>query len=285
MEQRQLQAKILIEALPYMQRFDGKTIVIKYGGSAMSNEELKKSVMQDIILLQMIGVNVVIVHGGGAAISKALDLHKIEHQFLDGLRVTGKEAMEVVASTLIGQVNKSLVQYLSEKGAKALGLSGVDGRMIEATQLNEKLGYVGKITNIHPEVIEIAFSNKFIPIIAPIAMNKNGDLLNVNADTAAVEIAAALKAEKFILLTDVRGVMKDKDDPETFIPRMTVSEVKESIANGTIQGGMIPKVQAGIHAMQNGLKEMTIIDGRIKHSILLELFSDVGIGTLIKKDE
>ncbi|MDR3189968.1 MAG: acetylglutamate kinase [Lactobacillaceae bacterium] len=275
------QAKILIEALPYMQRFQGKTMVIKYGGNAMTNAKIKQAVMKDILLLHMIGIKVVVVHGGGPDITDALAQQGIESKFINGLRVTDKATIDTVSSVLSGKVNKGLVLDLTSLGAPAIGLSGIDGNMIQAKQLDSELGYVGKITQINTQVIKMALANNFIPVIAPTGVGDNGEIYNINADTAAVNIAAELKAEKFILLTNIAGVMRDKEDPTSLISAMNIAEVEQLIADGIIAGGMIPKVRACVQAMKQGLKETTIIDGGLEDSLLLELFSDVGIGTLI----
>ncbi|MDR0845904.1 MAG: acetylglutamate kinase [Lactobacillales bacterium] len=283
MEQKKKMASILLEALPYMQQFNGKTMVIKFGGNAMETDELKLSVMKDIALLQSIGVKVVLVHGGGPAISGMLEKLGIENEFIDGLRVTNDETIDVVKAMLTGKVNKDLVVDLDRTGAKAIGLSGIDGKMVVAAQKDVRLGYVGDITHINTEAIEMALDKGYIPVIAPLGVDADGQTYNINADTAAVEIAAALNAEKFILLSNIPGVMLDVNDPESMISEMTIERAKELIEDGVINGGMIPKIQAGITAMKWGLNSMTIIDGRIDHSLIIELFSVKGIGTLITK--
>ncbi|WP_249641561.1 MULTISPECIES: acetylglutamate kinase [unclassified Enterococcus] len=280
---RQKRAEILLEALPYMQKYSGQTIVVKYGGNAMSNEALKISVMKDIALLQMVGVKIVLVHGGGPDISRTLHRLGKETKFIDGLRYTDKEAVEIVATVLSGKVNKSLVADLYELGVKAIGLSGIDGAMIQAEQLDEKFGYVGEITSINPEPILLALENNYIPVIATTGIDHTGQFYNINADIAAADIAAAVNAEQFILLTDVRGVLRDVDNPESLISEINIKEIPNLIDSGIISGGMIPKIDSCINAMNKGLKEAVIIDGRVEHSILLELFADEGFGTLISQ--
>jgi acetylglutamate kinase len=280
---RQKRAEILMEALPYMQKYSGQTIVVKYGGNAMSNEALKISVMKDIALLQMVGVRIVLVHGGGPDISRTLEKLGKETKFIDGLRYTDKEAVEIVATVLSGKVNKSLVADLHELGVKAIGLSGIDGAMIQAEQLDEKFGYVGEITSINSEPILLALENNYIPVIATTGIDHTGQFYNINADTAAAEIAAAVNAEQFILLTDVRGVLREVDNPESLISEININEIPELITSGIISGGMIPKIESCTNAMAKGLKEAVIIDGRVEHSILLELFADEGFGTLISQ--
>lgn len=280
---RQKRAEILMEALPYMQKYSGQTIVVKYGGNAMTNDSLKQSVMKDIALLQMVGVKIVLVHGGGPDISQTLSKLGKETKFIDGLRYTDSEAVEIVATVLAGKVNKSLVSDLHELGVKSIGLSGIDGAMIEAEQKDEKFGYVGEIININPEPIFLALENNYIPIIATTGIDHTGQFYNINADTAAAEIAAAVNAEQFMLLTDVRGVLRDVNDSSSLISEIQLEEISGLVDQGIISGGMIPKIEACTKAMSKGLKEAVIIDGRIEHSILLELFADEGFGTLIKQ--
>ena len=281
MKDRTEKAKILLEALPYIQKFNGKTIVVKYGGNAMLNEELKNSVMRDIVLLSMVGMRVVLVHGGGPEISSMLEKLGKDSVFVDGLRYTDKETAEIVAMVLAGKVNKSLVSLIHSNKGKVLGLCGVDGGMIKASIKNEaELGYVGNIISIDPEPINMALDEGFIPVVATMGVDDDGQVYNINADTAAADIAAALNAQKLIIMTDVRGVLRDKDDENTLISKIRTTEIPELINEGIISGGMLPKIESSVSAMSKGLNEAVIIDGRIEHSILLELFSDGGIGTL-----
>lgn len=283
MQQTAERSKILLEALPYMKRFSGKMMVIKYGGNAMTTPFLKASVMKNISLLQMIGVKIVLVHGGGPEITKALDTYGIPHEFIDGLRKTSKESMEIITSVLTGKVNKGLVVDLLESSVSAIGLSGIDGGMIRATKKNDALGLVGEIQSIQTIPITMALEQGYIPVIAPVGVDENGQQYNINADTAAVKIAEALKAEKFIMLSDIPGVLRDPSDHSSIISEMDIAQAEKLLEDGTISGGMIPKILAGIYAMKNGLKEMTIVDGRVENALILELFSDEGIGTLIRQ--
>jgi len=283
-------ANILIEALPYIQKLYGKTVVIKYGGNAMINDELKNSVMEDITLLKYIGMNPVVVHGGGPDINKTLEKLDIKSQFVNGLRVTDLATMEVAQMVLVGKVNKEIVSMLNQKGGKAIGLCGIDGNLIECEKHKaivdgeeKDIGYVGKITNINSRVIELIAKDEYIPVIAPIGVGKDGKSYNINADTVAGEIAAALKAEKLILLTDVEGVKKSKDSDE-ILSALTAKEVYELIDKKVINGGMIPKVLGCLEALEKGVNRTHIIDGRIPHCILLEIFTYKGIGTMIMKE-
>ncbi len=275
-------ANILIQALPYIQKWSGKTVVVKYGGNAMVNEELKSAVMSDIVLLQLIGINVVLVHGGGPEISDMLKKIGKESQFINGLRVTDAETIDVVQMVLAGKVNKSLVQRLEQHSGKAIGLCGLDGRMIMAEKKSTAydLGYVGEITEVHTKIIEDATKNGYVPIISTVAGGYNGAVYNINADLAAARIAAEMKAAKLILMTDIKGLLKDKDDESTLIPVVNVSEVPSLKREGIISGGMIPKIECCVEAVRRGVKRAHIIDGRIPHSILIEMFSDEGIGTM-----
>jgi acetylglutamate kinase len=281
MEERTKRAKILLEALPYIQKYDGKTIVIKYGGNAMTNEDLKTSVMKDVVLLSLVGVRVVLVHGGGPEISATLKQLGKESVFIDGLRYTDGESAEIVAMVLAGKVNKSLVSLIHKNKGKAIGLCGIDGGMLRAKKMEGvDLGFVGEIVSVDPQPIELALNEGFIPIVATVGVDDEGQVYNINADTAAAEIAAAVKAEKLISLTDVRGVLRDKEDEESLIPEIHLRELPDLIESGVLSGGMVPKIDCCREAIRKGLKEAVIIDGRIEHSILLELFSDTGIGTL-----
>jgi acetylglutamate kinase len=281
MEERKKQAHILTEALPYIQKYAGKTIVVKYGGAAMTDESLKVSVMRDIVLLSLVGMKIVLVHGGGPEISLTLKRLGKESVFIDGLRYTDKETAEVVSMVLAGKVNKSLVSLVHKCKGRAIGLCGADGGMLRTEKLDSAdLGYVGKIVAVDTSAIETAMAGGLIPIIATVGVDDEGQVYNINADTAAAALAAALKAEKLISLTDVRGVLSDKDDEDTLIADISIGQIPSLIGRGIISGGMIPKIESCADAINGGLNEAVIIDGRIEHSILLELFSDTGIGTL-----
>ncbi len=284
-------AEILIEALPYIQKLYGKTVVIKYGGNAMINDELKNSVMEDITLLKYIGMNPVLVHGGGPDINRALQKFDVKSEFVNGLRVTDSQTMEVAQMVLVGKTNKEIVSLLNGKGAKAIGLCGIDGKLIECQQYKTEIegelkdiGYVGTITKINSKVLDLISKDEYIPVVAPIGVGSNGESYNINADTVAGEIAAALKAEKLMLLTDVEGVKPEKSS-ESIIPALTIDEVHELIEKKVIAGGMIPKVLGCVDALEKGVGRTHIIDGRIPHCILLEIFTYKGIGTMIMKDK
>lgn len=276
-------AKVLVQALPYIQKYSGKTIVVKYGGNAMVNEDLKDAVMSDLVLMQLVGINVVLVHGGGPEISGMLKKIGKESRFVDGLRVTDAETIEIVQMVLSGKVNKDLVQLLEHHGGRSIGLCGLDGGMLKAEKLisGEDLGYVGEITKVNTEVITNATANGYIPIIATVAGGSGGEVYNVNADIAAARIAAELGAVKLILMTDIRGLLRDKDDESTIIPVVNVSDVPKLQNQGIISGGMIPKIDCCVEAVRRGVGRAHIIDGRIPHSILIELFSDEGVGTML----
>ncbi|MDD5457670.1 MAG: acetylglutamate kinase [Candidatus Margulisbacteria bacterium] len=273
-------AKVLLEALPYIQKFSGKTVVIKYGGSAMEDEKLKESVITDIVLLKYVGINPVIVHGGGIEITEWLKKVGIESKFIDGQRVTTKESMEVIEMVLSGKINKSIVNLINSAGGKAVGLCGKDAQLIEAKKYTEQdLGLVGEITNINADIIKILEESGHIPVISSIGFDKQGNSYNINADYAATDIAIALQAEKLIVLSNVDGIL-DKD--KNLIKQLTQVEIKQKIKDTTISGGMIPKVNSLLKAIENGVHNVHIISGVIEHSILLELFTDYGIGTMIK---
>lgn len=279
----QERAKVLIQALPYIQKYSGQTIVVKYGGNAMISPELKDAVMSDIVLMQLVGINVVLVHGGGPEISQMLKKVGKESKFSNGLRVTDEETIDIVQMVLAGKVNKSLVQLLEQHSGKAIGLCGLDGKMIMAEKLisgEEDLGFVGEITEINTEVIENATNNGYVPIISTVAGGYKGEVFNINADLAAARIASQLGAVKLILMTDIRGLLKNKEDENTLIPVVNVSEVPSLKREGIISGGMIPKIDCCVEAVRRGVKRAHIIDGRIPHSILIEMFSDEGIGTM-----
>ena len=277
-------AEILTQALPYIQNYYRKTVVIKYGGNAMINEELKQQVMEDIVLLRLIGVKVVLVHGGGPEITEMLSKVGKETVFVDGLRVTDKETAEIVQMVLAGKINKSLVNLLEIKGGKAMGISGIDGRMIKDVPKNEKLGFVGTITDVNIEPIADLLKHHYIPVVSTVGCDDEGNVYNINADTAAAYIAGALEAECLISMTDIAGILKDKDKPETLIPKITVSEASHLFEDGTISGGMIPKVECCLEAIARGVKKVFIMDGRIPHSLLIETLTDEGAGTMVVGD-
>lgn len=275
-------AKVLIQAMPYIKKYSGETIVVKYGGNAMINEELKAAVMSDLVLMQLVGVNVVLVHGGGPEINAMLKAVGKESKFINGMRVTDKETIDIVQMVLAGKVNKSLVQLLESHGGKALGFCGLDGRLLMAEKLvsSVDLGYVGEIKEVNPAPLNNAMQNGYIPIVATVAGGYDGNVYNINADLAAAQIAAKLGAKKLILMTDIRGLLRDVNDDESLISVVNVSEVPMLKRDGIIKGGMIPKIDCCVEAVRNGVNRAHIIDGRLEHSILLELFSDEGIGTM-----
>ncbi|MGN0499193.1 MAG: acetylglutamate kinase [Acutalibacteraceae bacterium] len=275
-------AQVLVQALPYIQRYAGQTIVVKYGGNAMISPELKSAVMSDIVLMQLVGINVVLVHGGGPEISSMLKKIGKKSEFVGGMRVTDEETIDIVQQVLAGKVNKSLVQHLEMQGGKAMGLCGLDGKMLMAEKLiaADDLGFVGEITEVNTKPIQDLIDKGYVPIISTIAGGYKGEVYNINADIAAAEIAAKLGACKLILMTDIRGLLRDKDDENTLIPVVNVSEVPSLKKDGIISGGMIPKINCCVEAVRQGVKRAHIIDGRIKHSILIEMFSDEGIGTM-----
>jgi acetylglutamate kinase len=277
-------AQVLTEALPYIKHYNGQIVVIKYGGNAMINEELKQQVMEDICLLWLIGVKVVLVHGGGPEISQTMKRLGKESVFVNGLRVTDKETVDIVQMVLAGKVNKSLVNLLQMKGGHAVGLSGIDGGIIEATMKDENLGYVGEITKIRPQPITDLLEHNYIPVISTVASDRQGNTYNINGDTAAAYIAGALNAKRLIMMTDIDGILRDKDDPSTLIHKLTVSEAKKLYEEGVISGGMIPKVDCCIEAIAKGVETVVINDGRVPHSILMELLTDEGAGTMVTGD-
>ena len=276
-------AEVLTAALPYIKKYSGKIVVIKYGGNAMVNEQLKQQVMEDIALLWLIGVKVVLVHGGGPEISDTMKRLGKESVFVDGLRVTDRETVDIVQMVLAGKVNKSLVNLIQTMGGHAVGLSGIDGGIIEATVKDERLGYVGQITKIRTQPITDLLEKNYIPVISTIASDRQGDVYNINGDTAAAFIAGALGAERLIMMTDIAGILENKDDPSTLIPQITVTEAKKLYDSGIISGGMIPKVDCCIEALEHGVNNVIIMDGRIPHSILMELLTDEGAGTMVTK--
>lgn len=282
---RKIRAQVLIEALPYIQDYNGKVVVVKYGGNAMINEELKMSVMRDIVLLNLIGVKVVLVHGGGPEISEMLKKMGKQSVFVDGLRYTDEETAEVVRMVLAGKINKSLVNRLEMIGGKALGLCGIDGHMMKCEKESEKLGYVGRIVQMDTRVITDALDKGYIPVVSTVGYDDEGHIYNVNADTASAVIAGALKATSLILMTDTAGVLRDKDDEASLIEKIYVSDIPSLIKQGIISGGMIPKIECCREAIRRGVKKVFIIDGRVEHSILVETLSDQGIGTMFVNED
>lgn len=280
-------AEVLIEALPYIQRFNRKIIVVKYGGSAMVDEQLKKSVIQDVVLLKLVGFKPIIVHGGGKEISRWVSKVGKEPKFINGLRVTDEETMEL-AEMVLGKVNKELVSLVQSLGVKAVGISGKDGGLLKVEKKysgGQDIGFVGNITEVNPKILSDLLDNDFLPIVCPIGMDEDFLTYNINADDAACAIAKAMKAEKLAFLTDIEGVYKNPDDPESLISKLFVKDAKELINNGNVGGGMIPKLQNCIGAIEQGVSRVHILDGRIKHCLLLEIFTNKGIGTAILRKE
>ncbi len=273
-------AEILMQALPYIKKYHKQTVVIKYGGNAMTDENIKKMVMGDLVLLRQIGVNVVLVHGGGPEINDALKKMNIETEFVGGLRKTGADAISVVQMVLAGKVNKDLVNLIELCGGQAVGLCGIDGRMIEADFENKELGFVGKITNVNPKPVLDMLEAGFIPVVASVGCDKKGNVYNINADTVAARLAAELKAMSLINLSDVPGLLRDKNDPSTLIKEVNVSETLKLMNEGIISGGMIPKVKCCVEAIRRGVKQVFIIDGTVEHAILVEMMNDEGVGTM-----
>ena len=276
-------AEVLTTALPYIKKYSGKVVVVKYGGNAMINEQLKQQVMEDITLLWLIGVKVVLVHGGGPEINDLMQRVGKVPEFVNGLRVTDKETVDIVQMVLAGKVNKDLVKLIQSKGGHAVGLSGIDGGILEAEVKNEALGYVGRITQVRTKPITDLLENHYIPVISTVAADHQGNTYNINGDTAAAVIAGALGAERLIMMTDIAGILADKDDPSTVIPRITVSEAKKLYDRGIISGGMIPKVDCCIEALDKGVGVVVIMDGRVPHSILMELLTEEDTGTMVMK--
>lgn len=276
-------AETLVEAMPYINKFNGKTVVIKYGGNAMTDSLLRESVIGDIAYLKAVGINPVVVHGGGPAINKALKVEGIEPEFKNGLRVTDKKTVQTVEKVLSGGVNKEIVSDFQKHNTAAVGISGKDGCLIEALKSTDDIGYVGEIYKVNPKIIQTLIDSSFVPVISPIGTNENGETFNINADHAAVEIAIALNATKLVFLTDTDGVRKDEDDPSSLLSKITPSEIETLIKEKCITGGMIPKVKSCIKAVQSGVKSVHIINGKIKHSLLLEIYTNDGIGTIIEE--
>ncbi len=278
-------AEVLTQALPYIQKYYNKIVVVKYGGNAMINEELKRQVMDDIILLQQIGVRVVLVHGGGPEITDVLEKFGRESVFIDGLRVTDKESAEIVQMVLAGKVNKNLVNLIQTKGGRAIGICGIDGRLIEARKKDEVHGFVGEITNVNVKPITDLLQNGYIPVVSTVGCDAAGNVYNINADTAAAYIAGAMKAERLMTLTDTAGVLRDVNDPSSLIRFVNLEDARRMIADGSVSGGMIPKIECCIEAINRGVSKVTIIDGRIPHSLLIEMLTDEGAGTMIAETE
>ncbi|MBQ7879985.1 MAG: acetylglutamate kinase [Clostridia bacterium] len=277
---KDLRAEILIQALPYIQKYKDKIIVVKYGGNAMLNDELKEAVMGDIALLSLIGIKVVLVHGGGPEITEMLSKVGKKSEFVDGLRVTDKETVDIVHMVLAGKVNKNLVNLLENKGAKAIGLCGIDGHMIKAQKADDRLGFVGEVTDVNVEPILDVLEKGYIPVVSTVGYDDENNVYNINADTVASRLAGELKAESLISMTDIVGLLRDKDDPTTLIPKVYVSDAPKLMRDGIISGGMIPKVNCCIEAIRRGVHKVFIIDGRIPHSILIEVLTDEGVGTM-----
>lgn len=275
-----LRGQVLVEALPYIQKYSNKIVVIKYGGNAMLNEELKNAVMGDVALLSLIGIKVVLVHGGGPEINEMLGRIGKKSEWVDGLRVTDKETVDVVQMVLAGKVNKSLVALLGRLGCNAIGLCGADGHLITAKVKDERLGFVGEITDVNPAPILDLLEKGYVPVISTTACDSEGNIYNINADTAAAKIAAALKAESFISMTDIAGILRDKDDPSTLIPKIYVSDIPQLVHEGIISGGMIPKIDCCGEAIRRGVKKVFILDGTVPHSLLIETLTDEGLGTM-----
>lgn len=278
-------AEVLTQALPYIQRYNGKIVVVKYGGNAMVNDKRKQQVMEDVVLLWLIGVKVVLVHGGGPEISEVMRRYGKQAEFVNGLRVTDKETVDIVQMVLAGKVNKSLVNLLEMKGGKAMGISGMDGRLIEAKMRNASLGFVGSITNVNIEPVTDLLEKGYIPVISTVGCDRDGNTYNINGDTAAACIAGALGAERLIMMTDIAGILRDRDNPATLIRELTIRDAVKLFEQGVISGGMIPKVDCCIDAIHRGVKKVIIMDGRVPHSILMELLTDEGAGTMVVGDE
>ena len=278
-------AEVLTQALPYIQQYKDKIVVIKYGGNAMINDELKHQVMEDIVLLRLIGVSVVLVHGGGPEITEMLSRVGKETKFVDGLRVTDKETVDIVQMVLAGKINKSLVNLLGTMGGRAVGISGIDSGLIKAAVKDDRLGFVGKIIGVDVTLITDLLEKGYIPVVSTVGCDDEGNAYNINADTAAAFIAAALQAERLITMTDIAGVLKDKDDPSSLIPCIDIKDAVDLFEDGTISGGMIPKVECCIDAIHRGVKKVIIMDGRVPHALLIETLTDEGAGTMVVEDK
>ena len=275
----------MTQALPYIQKYNGKIVVVKYGGNAMTSDDLKQQVMEDIVLMSLIGVKIVLVHGGGPEITEMLGKTGKKSEFIDGLRVTDRETVDIVQMVLAGKINKSLVNLLEMKGGKAMGISGIDGHMIEAEVKDERLGFVGKITGVNVEPVTDLLEKGYIPVVSTVGCDKSGNVYNINADTAAAQIAAAMGAESLIAMTDIAGILRDRDDPSSLIPLIDIEDAAALFEEGIISGGMIPKVECSIDAIRRGVKKVIILDGRIPHAILIETLTDEGAGTMVVADK
>ncbi len=278
-------AQVLTEALPYIRRYNGKIVVVKYGGNAMVSEQLRQQVMEDVVLLWLVGVKVVLVHGGGPEISDMMQRLGKKPEFVDGLRVTDQETVDIVQMVLAGKVNKTLVKLLEVKGGKAMGISGMDGGLIQAKMRNPELGYVGSITGVNIDPIMDLLEKGYIPVVSTLGCDAEGNTYNINGDTAAAYIAGALGAERLIMMTDIAGVLRDKNDPATLIPELSIDEAVQLFEENVIAGGMIPKVECCIDAIHRGVRRVIIMDGRVPHSILMEILTDEGAGTMVYGEE
>ncbi len=275
-------AEVLVQAMPNIQRYTGSIVVVKYGGNAMINEELKQQVMEDIVLLHLIGVRVVLVHGGGPEITETMRRMGKESVFVDGLRVTDRETVDIVQMVLAGKINKTLVNLLAVKGARAVGISGMDGRLILAEPRDPRLGYVGTVTKVNVQPVLDLLEKGYIPVVSTLGCDMQGNIYNINGDTAAAALAGSLGAKRLILMTDIDGILRNREDPSSLIPLMTVAEAKQLQADGIISGGMIPKVECCVSAIEQGVRKVIILDGRVPHAILMELLTDQGAGTMIQ---
>ena len=274
-------AEVLTQALPYIRKYNGKILVVKYGGNAMINDELSALVTEDIVLLTLIGVKIVLVHGGGPEISETMEKFGKQPKFVDGLRVTDKETADIALMVLAGKINKTLVNLLQMSGGRAMGISGMDGRLIEARMKDERLGYVGEITKIDPKPIEDLLEKGYIPVVSTLGCDREGHVYNINGDTAAARIAEALGAERMIMMTDIGGILEDKDDPDSLIRALSVEEARKLEERGVVSGGMIPKVKCCVDAVEHGVKKVIILDGRLPHATLIEILTDEGAGTMV----
>ena len=278
-------AQVLVQALPHIKKYYGKTIVVKYGGNAMISEDLKEQVMEDVVLLSMVGIKVVLVHGGGPEMSDLMKRLGKQPQFIDGLRVTDEETVAIAQMVLAGRINKSLVNLLQQKGGSAVGLSGIDGRLIQAEMKDERLGYVGKITHVTPDPVLNLLEGGYIPVISTLGCDDNGNIYNINGDTAAGKIAAAIGAERLIMMTDIPGILQDRNDPDTLLSEITSQEAEAMIQDGSVSGGMIPKVRCCIDSLAEGVSAAVILDGRVPHAVLMEILTNEGAGTMFRREQ